>query len=287
VDEARSLLQTTLDREPGDSEAHQLMCRVYYSEDMADPAVHECELAVELGTNPSLASDNRLWLGRAYGLKAGHANVIIAFGLAKRVRVAFEQAVELDGNNVHALSDLGQYYATAPGIVGGGTDKALAVAAKMESRFPSQAHRLRAFAAVSNKDYATAEAEFRAEVAAGRRPEAYVDLAAFYADRRRADDAMQTLQKAVAADASKDAALVDVASILTEIHRSPDLAMQLLRAYLSSPAKTEEAPAFKVHRQLAGLLAKSGDQVGQQREIAAALALASGYKPAHSSSEGM
>ncbi len=49
-------------------------------------------------------------------------------------------------------------------------------------------------------------------------------------------------------------ALVDAASILTDMHRQLDLAERLLRDYLASPAKSEDAPAFKVHEQLGDLL---------------------------------
>ena len=54
--------------------------------------------------------------------------------------------------------------------------------------------------------------------------------------------------------ARKDAVLVDAASILTTAHRSPELAERLLRDYLSSPSKSDGAPAFKVHVQLGDLL---------------------------------
>ena len=75
VDEARALLQTTLAQNSSDATAHQLLCRVFYSQEQADPAIRECELAVT-GTPASdaaRASYAQLWLGRAYGMKARHA----------------------------------------------------------------------------------------------------------------------------------------------------------------------------------------------------------------------
>ena len=47
-----------------------------------------------------------------------------AASLAGKVRNEFEAAVRLDPNNVDARSDLGEFYLEAPGIVGGGRDKA-------------------------------------------------------------------------------------------------------------------------------------------------------------------
>ena len=87
-------------------------------------------------------------------------------------------------------------------------------------------------------------------------------------------------------DRGKGSVLVDAASILTAANRSPELAERLLREYLSSPAKTDGAPAFKVHVQLGDLLLKQGDAAGAHREFAAALALASNYVPARKALQG-
>lgn len=92
VDGARTALQQTLDARPGDAEAHQLLCRVYYAQEMADAAIHECEQAASADPQNSTT---QMWLGRAYGMKASHANPLAAFVLARKVRYAFERAVQL------------------------------------------------------------------------------------------------------------------------------------------------------------------------------------------------
>ena len=283
VDEARSLLQASLQQNPVDSEARQLLCRVYYAQEMGDEAIHECELAAVQAPSDS---ENQMWLGRAYGLKASHTNMIAAFRLAKKVRTAFEQAAQLDDSNFQAMNDLGDFYVQAPGIVGGGVDKAQALADRMEPRFPAQAHRLRGSIAEKNNDLTVAETEFKAAIAAGRSADAYIDLAGFYSRQHRVDEAVATVHAAVAADRAKDAVLVDAATILTDVQRSPELAERLLREYLASPAKSDAAPAFKVHVQLGKLLAKDGDSAGEQAELAAAQALAHGYKAARNPQEG-
>ena len=283
MQEAAAVLNETLAAQPTDALAHQLLCRVYYAQEMANDAIHECELAAR---NAPEDSDTQMWLGRAYGFKASHANPLIAFGLAKKVHQAFERAVSLDPGNVYAMNDLGEYYVEAPGIVGGGLDKAENLAATMQSRFPSQSHRLSALIAERKKDMATAEAEFKNAVAAGGTPEAYIDLGHFYKRRNQPDKTLAALQAGVDADRRRDAALVDAASILSAAHLSPQLAEDLLREYLSSPAKSDDAPAFKVHLQLGDLLAQRGDAAGAQREYAAALALAPNYAPAHKAAQG-
>jgi tetratricopeptide (TPR) repeat protein len=283
VDEAVTSLHTVLAAQPGDAEAHQLLCRVYYAQNIGDKAIHECELAV---SSAPASSDNQMWLGRAYGFKASHANPIAALNLAIKVRNAFERAVQLDPENIHAMSDLGEFYVAAPSLIGGGLDKAQTLAARMQPHFPAQAHRLLALIAEKKKDAITAEAEFNNAVAAGKTADAYIDLGHFYQRHNQPGKMLDALQSAIAADHRKGPALVDAASILTDAHRSPELARDLLRTYLSSSAKTDDAPAFKVHIQLGELLAQQGDTAGAHREYAAALALAPNYAPARKAMQG-
>jgi tetratricopeptide (TPR) repeat protein len=283
VDEASAMLSEILTAHPDDAQAHQLLCRVYYAQDLGALAVPECELAV---ANAPTSSENELWLGRAYGLKASQANPLVAFSIAKKVRIAFERAVQLDPANVQAMNDLGEFYVAAPGIVGGGLDKAEALAVQMMPRSAWRTHRLLARIANKKKDYVTAEAEFRAAVATGKTPQAYVDLAQFYYQQNKPDQALAAIQGCIAADRRKDAVLVDAASLLIEMHRSLELAASLLRDYLSSPAKSDETPAFKVHVKLAELLAQLGDKTGSHEEYAAAVAMASNYVPARKALQG-
>lgn len=283
VDEARSALQSVLAAQPGDAYAHQLLCRVYYAQEMADAAIQECELAAAQDPGDS---NTQMWLGRSYGMKASHAHPLTAFALARKVRYSFERAVALDPQNIQAMNDLGEFYVDAPAIVGGGLDKGRALASRMQSRFPSQSHRLLALIASEDKDVATAEAEFKKAVLAGRTPAAYIDLGQFYQRQNQPDQALEALKAGIDADRRKDASLVDAASILSAMNRSPQLAEDLLRQYLSSPAKSDDAPAFKVHLQLGDLLEHHGDAASAHREYAAAAALASNYAPARQSLQG-
>jgi tetratricopeptide (TPR) repeat protein len=283
ADDAIALLKASLATQPGDAEAHHLLCRVYYAEEMADAAAGECERAV--ASAPS-NSTYQMWLGQAYGMKASHA-LLGALGLAKLVRIAFEKAVELDGTNIDAMSDLGEFYVGAPGLVGGGLDKARALADRMQSVSAEKAHRLRALIAQKDGDKVAAENEFKAAAETSKTAEAYVDLGRFYAEHGSPEQAMTALQAALNARRVDDAFLVDVSNLLTEMNRSPDVAVRVLREYLASPAKTDEAPAFKVHLQLGQLLAKQGRLTGARQEYAAAVALASGYAPAKKALQGL
>jgi tetratricopeptide (TPR) repeat protein len=276
VDDAASILNSILSANPNDALAHQLLCRVYYAQDMADKAIQHCQLATADAPD---SSDNHLWLGRSYGMKASNAGPVSGFTLARKVRDEFERAVQLDPAAPRAASDLCQYYIDAPAIVGGGYDKAQALIARIEPQFPVYSHRLRGMLAEKKKDFATAEAEFKKAITAGGSSPAWIDLAAFYQRRNQADQAVAAIQSGLA-NSPNGPVLVDAASILTALHRSPELADRLLRTYLASPGRTDEAPAFKVHLQLGDLLASRGNKADARAEYTAALALASSWLPA-------
>jgi tetratricopeptide (TPR) repeat protein len=279
VEDAATLLRTTLATNPADSMAHQLMCRVFYSQEQANNAIRQCQLAVSSPTTAdTLESDNELWLGRAYGMKARHAGPFAGFSLARRVQSSFTRAVELNPNNLAALNDLGEYEVAAPSIVGGGSDKAQALAATMMARYPAAAHRLLARLADSNNDLVTAESEFKRAVAIEGSAEAWMDLAQFYQTRSRPDDALAAIKSGIAADHSRGPVLVDAASILIAAQRAPDLAERCLRDYLASHAKSDAAPAFKVHLQLSHLLAARGDSKDANHEVKVASELAPAFR---------
>ncbi len=278
VEDASTLLRQTVAANPADGPAHLLLCRANLAQDLGDPAVDECQRAV--AALPA-SSEAQMWLGRALGYKASHANPVSALSIAKRVHAAFERAVQLNPRDYTAASDLGEFYIGAPGMVGGGADKATTLANAMLPNSPAKAHRLLALVAEkSHSDLATAESEYKAAIEAGHTPEAYSDLALFYQRQKRYDDALATVKQALAADPTHGPVEVDAASILTDSKRAPDLAIASLRAYLGSNDQTDAAPVFKVRLQLGKLLLKRGDKTGAKYEYATAAALAPNYEPA-------
>jgi tetratricopeptide (TPR) repeat protein len=282
ADDAISRLNSSLAANPGDAEAHSLLCRVYYQEERWDDAIHECETAVKLMPQDS---GYHLWLGRAYGEKADEIHSIKAYGLAKKVRAEFERAVQLDGGNVDALSDLGEFYTAAPEIVGGGKKKAQGVAQALEQYDQVEAHQLKGRLAEKDKNYTLAETEFKAAVEASKQPAgAWMELASFYSRRRQWDQMLEALHAGIDADAKSATphgpALVSGAVILSRSNQEPQLAIQLLRLYLASPNKSADSPAFQVDAQLSRLLEQQGDHEGAKQQIEAAAALAREYHPA-------
>ncbi len=281
ADEALGLLQAALKADPKDAEAENLRCRVEFTVQRFDQAVEACERAVNL--NPQ-SSRYHLWLGRALGEKADHAVFTSAFSLGKRTREEFERAVAADPRDAEALADLGEFYYSAPGVMGGGTDKALGVVSKLDGVDPVRAHEMRARMANLKKDTVEAEREFKVALKASPRPAfQWMTLASFYGRHERLAEMVEAVKSGLAA-AEKDkhsvVALYNGASVLMRANQEPELAVKLLETYVASPEKTEEGPAFEALTRLANLRKQMGDGPGAQRDRAAALALAREYKPA-------
>src|SRR6266567_4708538 len=258
VDEAIAALRGQITTSPYDALAHNLLCRAYFSLADWDRGISACEKAVSLAPGNS---QYHLWLGRIYGEKADKSGFMTAAGLARRVRTEFETAVRLNPNSVDARSDLAEFYLEAPGIVGGGRDKAVQQANSLASLDPARAHWVNARLAEKKKDLAAAEAEYRGAIEASHgSASAWLNLGLFYRHRERFDDMEQTLTRVRSAPLDRPDALVDAAEILIHSQRNLQEAVQLLRAYLKSSSQVEQAPAFKVHYLLGTAVEKLGDK---------------------------
>jgi tetratricopeptide (TPR) repeat protein len=274
VDDAISSLSGKLNTSPNDPESHNLLCRAYFAVGKWDTAISECEKAVSL--QPS-NGEYHLWLGRTYGEKADASNFFSAAGLAKKVRTEFERAVQLDPNNVSARTDLAEFYLEAPGIVGGGQDKARAQADVVAKLNPAKAHWIQGRLAEKNKDVAAAEREYRAAIDASHGgANAWLNLALFYRKSGRLDDMHDALKKAASAPMDQPEVLVDAASTLLRANRDLPFATQLVRRYLSS-STVEQAPPFKAHYLLGNILEKQGDKQGAAKEYQTALTMAKDF----------
>jgi tetratricopeptide (TPR) repeat protein len=277
VDQALQKLQQQLQASPT-PEAYNLLCRAQFELEAWDFGIPACEKATALEPNNGLY---HLWLGRIYGEKADRAGFLSAAGLAKKVRVEFERAVELAPDSWEARTDLAEFYVEAPGIVGGGKDKARAQAELLAPLNPAMAHWVLARLAERDKNDAAAEKEYRAATdARGGGTRAWVNLAGFYRHVSRFDDMEQALRIMESRPIDRPGALVDAASMLFRAGRDYPVAIRLLRRYVALPNPAEEAPVFKADYLLGELLEKQGDRAGAAEEYRAALSMAHSFRPA-------
>jgi len=275
VDDAINTLRGELSQTPNNPQVYNLLCRAYFALEDWDRAASACEKAVELAPNNS---NYHLWLGRTYGEKADASNFFSAAGLAKKVRTEFERAVELDPKNVDAHTDLAEFYLEAPGIVGGGQDKARAQAAKLAVLDDAKAHWINGRMAEKKKDFATAEQEYRAAIRADNNSaDSWLNLASFYRHTGRLNDMEKAIDQISAAPMKASVVLVDAAETLVRAGRNFPLAIQLLRRYIASGSPSEEAPTFKAHYLLGTILEKQGDKAGAAQEYSASLTLARNF----------
>jgi tetratricopeptide (TPR) repeat protein len=278
IDEAVRLLQARVAAAPADAEGFNLMARAYYAEERWDDAVHAAERSVALQPGNS---NYHLWLARAVGEKAEHSNFFTAARLVGRIRREFERAVELDGSNVEARSNLAEFYIEAPGFLGGSPDKARIQAQAIAELSPPVSMWVLARLAEKNGDLAEAERFYRAAIEASHGSAAtWVDLASFFRRFKRYEEMEKALQQALAAAHKNGEDLFDAATLLLRAGRNLPLAAQLLRQYLDSGTPTEPAPFLQAHLLLGTILEKQGDRPAALAEYRAALALAADFKAA-------
>ncbi|OLB87667.1 MAG: hypothetical protein AUI17_02340 [Acidobacteriales bacterium 13_2_20CM_2_55_5] len=234
-------------------------------------------LRLELSQTPNDAQAHNL----PYGEKADASSFFTAAGLAKKVRTEFERAVELDPKNVDARTDLAEFYLEAPGIVGGGQDKARAQAAKLAVLDDAKAHWINGRIAEKKKDLTIAEQEYRAAIRADNgSADSWLNLASFYRHTGRLNDMEKAIDQISAAPIKASVVLVDAAETLVRAGRNFPLAVQLLRRYIASGSPSEDAPTFKAHYLLGTILEKQGDKPGAAQQYSAALTLARNFSRA-------
>jgi tetratricopeptide (TPR) repeat protein len=278
ADDAITTLHSKINSSPNDAEAYNLLCRAYFSMGDWDHGISACEKAVALEPNNSRY---HMWLGRIYGEKADGSNFFSAASLAGKVRTEFETAVRLDPNNVDARSDLGEFYLEAPGIVGGGRDKAEAQVQVLAALDPAKADYLKGRIAEKKKDVVTAEREYRAAIEAGHGSAlTWFNLALFFRHQQRWNDMEDAIQRAVSAELDRPEIIMESGEVLLRSGRNVQAAVQYLRRYLALNSKVEEAPAFKAHYLLGTALEKQGDKQGAAQEYRAALSLARNFSRA-------
>ena len=150
-------LQAAATRDQKNGDVQLLLAKSYLELQQHDPAIGSAERAVAIDGRSSVYHE---WLGRAYGEKADHANPFSAMSLAKKSRKEFEIAVELDAKNYSARQALIEFYCRAPGIVGGGEDKALPHIGQLADMDAAEGHYAEGNCRRQKKEFAAADAEF-------------------------------------------------------------------------------------------------------------------------------
>ena len=277
VDEAIRILNSQISANPNNPQTYGELCRVYNQLGDFDKAIQNCQKAIGIQPNNS---EFHLWLGRAYGDKADRSGIFGGMGWAKKTAAEFERAVQLAPNDVQARADLTEFYREAPGLVGGGSDKAHQIVGDTERIDPVAAAVMRAQFALKDKDYRTAEAEARTAVQeSGGSAHYLLELARVYGKQKHWKDFESTIMRAIEAKNRRPVDVFDAADMLVGFGRNLNGAVDLLHAYLKGPMD-ELGPAFRAHFLIGRAYEKMGKKAEAAQEYRSALNLASGFKSA-------
>lgn len=189
------------------------------------------------------------WLGRAYGRRAETSSFLTALSHAARTRENFEKAVTIDPVNLEALSDLFEYYLEAPRALGGGMDKAEAIAARIGQLDKAEFECKLAAVAEKREQHQLAEQHLRRAVAIepgqiGR----IIDLGEFLTRYGRYEECDELFR--IAGRQSPGAPRLLFARARMEIRTGRNLseAKNLLRNYLASPITPDDPPRSEALR---------------------------------------
>ncbi len=275
--QAIEILKSAAGSEPNNGDIFVLLARSYLELNQYDAAVNSAENAVAV--NPKDSNYHR-WLGEAYGAKADHASMLSAYSLARKTQKEFDAAVQLDARNFDAQQDLIQYDCTAPGMVGGGEEKAQPLIEKLMKMDAAEGHYATGICRAQKKDYAAADAEF-AKALDGKPKTAnrIYDIGDYFVQRKNAEKLL------VVAASGEDLAPHDprgkfyrgVALILQD--GKPAEAEKLLQDYLQlAPMNSDYPRPWVAHYWLGRLQESQKNPAGARSEYQAALKLNGKYK---------
>lgn len=191
------------------------------------------------------------WLGKALGRRAETSSFVLAPKLAVECRKAFERAVELDPTNTEAWNDLFEYYLEAPGLLGGGLEKAARVAGRIGELDPVERHYAEARLAEKQRDYSRAEQHWRrAAELAPQQLGRIIDLARFLARQGRIGESDAVFAKAEKVAPESPRLLFARAQTYIETKRNLEEARRLLEAYLKAKLTPEDPPRAEAEKLL-------------------------------------
>jgi len=235
----QSLLQL-LALSPKDAATGQLIGQNYFMLGEYKKATEWLEKAVGLAPGDAQCL---LWLGRAYGRRAETSNPFSAPGYATRARQMFEKAVAIDPSNKEAVGDLFDFYLDAPGFLGGGHNKAEALAARVGQTDPAEGLYLQAQIDDRRNQYDSAEQKLRAALEiAPAQPGRFLELAKFLAMRGRIAESEAMFEEAARLSPNNPHLMFDRASVYIKQRRNLAEARALLERYLRLPLTPSDPP---------------------------------------------
>jgi tetratricopeptide (TPR) repeat protein len=207
-------------------------------EGKVDDAVERGEALVEQRPEDGKAW---LWLGNAYGRSALEAGLLTKASWAGKCRDAYEKAVALLPQDPDARFSLMQYYAQAPGFLGGGEDKAREQVEALAKIGPAWGHMGRAaLLSREDKDDEAVAAYVAAVEADPANYRATLGLISMHLGAKRYPQARGVAEKALARDAADPVGLYMVGRIAVDDGQHIEDGVRSLDAYIALAERPEE-----------------------------------------------
>lgn len=277
---AAELLQQAAATSPLNPEIHLLLAETYYESQQHDAAISSAEKAVALEPKNSVYHE---WLGRVYGEKADHASMFSALSLAKKARREFAKAVELDETNFSAYQALIEFDCAAPGIAGGGDDKARVEITRVASLDAAEGHYAAGNCRRQKKDFPAAEIEF--DKALANHPKSVdliYDIGDYAMKHGQAERLLAVVREGQQAAPGDPRGGFYRAVALVLAYERPAEAEHLLREYLKRSVMRNNSPRpWTAHEWLGRLYESRDERQAAIEEYEAALKLDSKTKIAH------
>lgn len=244
--EAQQAFEQLAAAAPKDPEINYYLGQLALRRDDAERAVKHLEIATTAA--PSVARYHHA-LGDANGRSAQKAGMLSKFGFAKKCLAAYERAVALEPDSLVFRQSLFDYYRQAPGMAGGGSDKAAA----------------------------QAEAMKKIDGTRGR-----IAYATLYAGEKKYDQALAQFDEVLQADPDNYAALYQVGRLAAVTGQFLDRGVTSLRRCLEMPAPTTpNTPGHAAAQwRLGQLLEKKSDLAAARSAYEAAVKLDPAFNPA-------
>ncbi|PKL87097.1 MAG: hypothetical protein CVV23_17115 [Ignavibacteriae bacterium HGW-Ignavibacteriae-2] len=139
-------------------EAHFLLGQSLFFLKEYDDAEDEFEEAIDLKEN---VAEYHFWLAQTYGAEIMTANVFSKALLAPKIKNEYLETLKYDRKHISARIMLAQYYLRAPGIMGGGVEKAYEEAKTLTSIDEKWGRLLYAQLFMGENNFKKAEEEFK------------------------------------------------------------------------------------------------------------------------------
>jgi tetratricopeptide (TPR) repeat protein len=257
-------LSSATAKTPDDASMHFLLGQSYYQIREFTRAIASLERAVQLSPKQS---DYHDWLGKAYGRKAEESVFLSAITWARKTHREFEIAVELNPQNFEAQRDLIRYEINAPGIAGGGDEKALKHIDELEKLNPIQGQLARGEFFSTKKRFVEADAVFaKLLVSNADRAGVYFEVSDYYRDRQNTEKMEEAIATAERVDPADPRLNFYRGTLLVMKRTSPAEAEKLLKTYMAAVPNNSDLPPHAAAREWLGRLYESQNRFSEAAE---------------------